>query len=183
MRHFTSDLHFGHKNVIGFCNRPFESVEDMEQKLINNWNDYVSQTDEIYILGDMFFCGSIKAKEILKQLNGKKILILGNHDWGKIKKHRSEEFGLSMIIDSMCIRIGKYDVKLSHFPYKGAGDHTEGEERFHDKRYDDDGGWLLHGHVHNAWRTKEKQINVGVDVWDYCPVSENKILEIIKFGG
>jgi calcineurin-like phosphoesterase family protein len=182
-RFFTSDLHFGHKNVIEFCNRPFKDVEEMDAELIRRWNVVVKENDEIFILGDMFFCGKIRAKEILNQLNGKKNLIMGNHDWGKLKKHRAEEFGLNMIVDSLCIRLAGKDVKLSHFPYKGSGDHMDGEdgkERFSEYRYQDEGGWLLHGHVHDEWLLRGKQINVGVDVWSYAPVSEYELIEIIN---
>ena len=139
---FTSDLHFWHKNVIKFCTRPWETPEAMNEGLITNWNEVVQPWDSVYILGDVFFCGTIEAKRILSLLKGKKYLIAGNHDWGKLKKHRAEEFGFEFIVDKFCLRLGGKDVKLSHFPYKNAGDHTEGEERFSDRRYDDDGGWL-----------------------------------------
>lgn len=183
MRYFTSDLHFYHKNVIEFCNRPWSNVDEMNEGLIKNWNDTVTNEDQVYILGDMFFCGTTKAKEILKQLNGEKYLILGNHDWGKIKTHRAKEFGFEWIDKSFSLRIGnQLDVLLSHFPYKNAGDHTEGEERYAEHRYEDGGKWLLHGHVHTAWQIKDKMINVGVDVWDYKPVSQEKI-ELILLEG
>lgn len=180
MRYFTSDLHFNHKNVIQFCNRPWTDVDEMTEGLIENWNLTVKNEDDIFILGDMFFCGNIKAKEILRRLNGKKHLILGNHDWGKIKKHRAEEFGFVFVENQFCVRLGREDVLLSHFPYKNAGDHTEGEERYAERRIVDEGRWLLHGHVHSAWQTKDKMINVGVDVWNYRPVSEEIILNLIN---
>lgn len=179
MKHFISDPHFGHKKIIDLCHRPFASVEEMETELIKRWNAVVAVDDEVYMLGDMFFCGTIKAKEIFAQLRGKKRWIMGNHDWGKFKKHRATEYGVEWMVDAFCVRIGAVDVKLSHFPYKGAGDHTE-RERFNDMRLLDDGGWLLHGHVHCEWKIKGKQINVGVDQWNFTPVSEHQILEMIK---
>lgn len=179
MRFFTSDLHFGHKNVIDFCKRPFADVAHMESELIRRWNSVVGADDKTYICGDLFFVGKTKSKEIMNQLHGEKILILGNHDWGKIKKHRAEEFGFVAILDTLCLRIGKEDVRLSHFPYSGAGDHTEGEERYTEHRLKDEGNWLIHGHVHSAWQVKHKMINVGVDVWDYFPVSEQLITALI----
>lgn len=179
LTYFTSDTHFFHKNVIQFCNRPWKTVDEMNAGLIGNWNETVKPKDDVYILGDMFFCGTIQAKEILKQLNGRKFLVSGNHDWGKLKKHRAVEFGFEWIVETFCVRLGRHDVKLSHFPYKNAGDHTEGEERYKEKRLQDHGGWLLHGHVHCLWKIKDKQINVGVDVWDYRPVSAETILSLI----
>lgn len=77
---FTSDLHFGHKNVIKYCDRPYEDVEHMDNSLIGYWQNTVREDDEIYILGDMFFTNAERAIEILEQLPGRKILVLGNHD-------------------------------------------------------------------------------------------------------
>lgn len=180
MRFFTSDPHFWHKNVTEFCNRPWPNVEAMNAGLIERWNNVITDQDEVYILGDMFFCGTIKAKEILGQLRGKKYLIQGNHDWGVIKVHRAKEFGFEWVQrEQFCLRIGNQDVILCHFPYEE--DHTT-EVRYKEMRPKNNGNWLLHGHVHTAWKTRGKQINVGVDVWDWKPVSEIEILNIIEGG-
>jgi calcineurin-like phosphoesterase family protein len=177
---FTADLHFFHRNVIRFCNRPWKNVEDMNEGLIENWNKTVSNDDEIYILGDMFFCGVTKAKEILEMLNGRKYLILGNHDWNIFKPQRAKEFCFISIEEYAEILFNeKYFFRLSHFPYKGTGDYTE-EERFSDKRLFNSGHCLLHGHVHNEWIKKDNMINVGIDVWDYKPVSLNEIIGLIN---
>ena len=78
---FTSDLHFGHRNVIKFCNRPFEDEKVMGKQLINNWNETVSKDDIVFVLGDTFwFNDSRSIKKILDQLNGTIYLIPGNHD-------------------------------------------------------------------------------------------------------
>jgi calcineurin-like phosphoesterase family protein len=77
---YISDLHFGHKNCIAFDDRPFNSIEEMDEVLIKNWNSVVSNDDTVYILGDMFWYKPDKAIEILEQLNGRKRLIKGNHD-------------------------------------------------------------------------------------------------------
>lgn len=180
MRFFTSDPHFHHKNVIEFCARPFKDVVHMNEELIRRWNVVVGPEDTIYILDDMFFCGTTEAKKILSRLMGKKILIAGNHDWGKLKKHRAQEFGFEWIEDQHCIRLANEDVYLSHFPYRDAGDHTKGEERYADRRIVDDGSWLLHGHVHTAWKVKDRMINVGADQWSYAPVSETEIIELMR---
>lgn len=76
----TSDTHFGHTNVIKYCNRPFRDAEEMDKALIKNWNETVGKNDTVIHLGDFGFCGRERIKEILSQLNGKKILIMGNHD-------------------------------------------------------------------------------------------------------
>lgn len=149
----------------------------MNAGLIDRWNSVVTADDQVYILGDLFFCGAIKAKAITARLNGKKYWVMGNHDWGKIKRHRCVEFGFEFMVDQFCTRIGRrHDVILNHFPYDG--DHTD-SDRYVEYRPKDEGGWLLHGHVHNAWKVKGRQINVGVDVWDWIPVSESALENII----
>lgn len=176
MRWFTSDLHFGHRGVINFCNRPWGSVEQMDAGLIKNWNDFVEEDDEIFILGDLFFCGKTRAKEILSQLKGKKSLIIGNHDWDKIPRHRAQEFGFERMVDCHYVEIAGQQVMMSHFPYHG--DHTT-SDRFVEYRLADKGLWLLHGHVHNCWKRRDKMINVGVDVWNWHPISETLIENVI----
>lgn len=81
MRYFViGDTHFGHSNIIKYCNRPFRDVEEMDMVLIKNWNEIVSNHDIVIHLGDFALCARERAKEICSQLNGKKILIKGNHD-------------------------------------------------------------------------------------------------------
>lgn len=76
-----SDTHFGHKNIIKYSNRPFANTEEMDKKLIENWNNTVSKQDTIYHLGDVSFANKEKTIQIIDQLNGRKILIMGNHDF------------------------------------------------------------------------------------------------------
>ena len=78
--YFTSDTHFGHENIIKWCRRPYSSVEEMNEKLIENWNSVVGPDDIVFHLGDFAFGGSGLWKEVLSRLNGKKYLIIGNHD-------------------------------------------------------------------------------------------------------
>ena len=85
MIYFTADTHFDHANIIHFCNRPFARVEEMNEILIANWNRKVHGNDTVYILGDMFF-RTADPEPILRQLKGKKHLIIGNHDSQWIKK-------------------------------------------------------------------------------------------------
>ena len=77
---YISDLHFGHWNIIRYDNRPFKSIEEMDNALIENWNKVVSNKDMVYILGDISWHDENKTVEIFKQLNGIKVLIRGNHD-------------------------------------------------------------------------------------------------------
>lgn len=81
MKYFIiSDTHFNHANIIKYCNRPFKDVEEMNKTMIKNWNETVSGKDVVLHLGDVALGNKEEAKKILKQLNGRKILIKGNHD-------------------------------------------------------------------------------------------------------
>lgn len=167
MKWFTSDQHFFHANVISYCDRPWKTVEEMNHGLIERYNSCVSVDDTAYFLGDFAFCGVTKRKEIVSQLNGHKILIRGNHD-GDFKD--CEKLGFDAVMDEGVIRLGQKIVRLSHFPFR-----TEAvDERHLEKHPVPKWGkeYLLHGHVHKMWQSKGRMINVGVDRWNYYPVSE-----------
>lgn len=89
---FTSDLHLGHENCIRLCNRPFSSIEEMDETLIENWNHKVTGKDTVYILGDLIYRSQKPPEEYLRRLRGKKHLILGNHDRGWIRSCQTERF-------------------------------------------------------------------------------------------
>lgn len=80
MNYYISDMHLGHKNVLKFDSRPFESVEKMNENLITNWNAKVTDEDDIWVLGDFCYRSEKDPSFYLKQLKGKKHLIIGNHD-------------------------------------------------------------------------------------------------------
>ena len=88
----TSDLqlHFSHNNILKYCpdSRPFSSIEEMDEKIVENWNNKVTEHDFVYILGDISFGKPSYTCEILKRLNGKKYLIMGNHDGNKYLRER-----------------------------------------------------------------------------------------------
>lgn len=86
------DTHFNHKNIINYCDRPFSSVEEMNKTLIRNWNSVVKRDDKVIVVGDFALCGKDKIIEIGQQLNGKKTLILGNHDRASIKTYYDAGF-------------------------------------------------------------------------------------------
>ena len=105
------DPHFYHKNIIRYCNRPFDSVDAMNEALIKNWNSAVGKYDIVYILGDFALCGKDKIIEIAQKLNGRKRLILGNHDGASIDTYKSVfeyVYNHSIILDEFYI--------LSHYP-------------------------------------------------------------------
>lgn len=190
---FSSDQHFWHNKVISLCNRPFSNIEEMNSHLINNWNRVVQPEDTIYILGDMFFCNTKKAEEILAQLNGKKILIVGNHDKFSLTKLKKMFHEVHYRLE---LEIAGEKVQLSHYPYaptkkekfihilknfyKFWRKKKYMELRYMDRRPINNGGWLLHGHCHTAWQIKGKQFNVGVDVNEFYPVALESVEDLIR---
>lgn len=190
----TSDNHFFHKNSIRLCSRPFSGIMEMHEYMIQEWNKRVKHNEKIYVLGDFAFSGWTLTQKIVERLNGHKILILGNHD---LAAHKMLSSGFQEVHENIWIEIGnKHKVFLSHFPFhpmtsyskEEAGvfidyPHEKVDTRYMHKRIIDDGNmWLLHGHVHNAWRQNGRMINVGVDQWDFKPVPHEKILQMIKSG-
>ena len=174
MKLFTADPHYGHRGILDYCNRPFSSVEEMDRELIRRWNEVVKPTDEVFVLGDFSFHGSVKTQQILSQLIGRKVLITGNHDHSLSKMlHR----GFDLVIPNGVLRLGSREVFISHYPF--VGEEVDGR-KYPGLQFVDDGQrFLLHGHVHTAWKRQKRMINVGVDVWSYAPVSEHEILKFI----
>ena len=112
---FIGDMHFMHRNIIKYCNRPFSDIEDMTEKLIKNWNSVVGKNDIVYVVGDFALCGKQKIIEICQRLNGRKRLILGNHDQASVNTYR--EAGFEFIYNHAIIVDGFYFV--SHEPIIG----------------------------------------------------------------
>ena len=137
---FISDLHFGHGNIIKFDGRPFETLEEMEETLIENWNKAVNKGDTVYILGD--FHWSRKPEEvlaILKRLNGDKRLIKGNHDQFIHDKKIKNVFGC-YIKDTDLIHVNGKNIVMSHYPIASW--------KKMQRRDPEENAVLLYGHVH-----------------------------------
>lgn len=111
---YTSDLHFGHDNVIRFDKRPFADVEEMDQYIITRWNERVSEDDTVYILGDICHRNSRDSSWYLKQLKGHKILILGNHD-NPILKNKSARICLDKVDKMMQVVDENRQITLCHY--------------------------------------------------------------------
>jgi len=190
---FTADTHFYHRAVIGFCDRPWYNVAEMNEGLIDRWNSKIGKRDHVYILGDFAFCGTGKAAEIVRRLNGYKILVRGNHD-PRAKKLFA--YGFDEVRENSTVLIGDERVFLSHFPYHPVDvyigsdwgnpeyilNDNEDTRYLHKRILDDGTRWLLHGHVHTSWKIREERrmINVGVDMWDWSPVHHDTIRKIIE---
>lgn len=154
----TSDTHFNHKNILTFNDklgkpiRPFASVEDMNETIIENWNRNVKQGDKVYHLGDVFFGPKEEFKSLWPRLNGSKRLVVGNHD--DIKFLSAGGFFQKV----MMWRIFRdWGLILSHVPLR--------EDQFRD------GADLnIHGHIHANKSPEGPYVCVCVEQTDYSPV-------------
>lgn len=186
---FTSDHHFYHANVIRYCGRPFADVNEMNEKMILNWNSVVGPEDTVYYLGD--FSMAFRPVEVITpRLNGIKYLVPGNHDFchsynKKSRKPENREKWIQKYKDNGWIVLpeqaeldieGVAKVQLCHHPYKLL---HPSDDKYKNWRPKDDGRWLLCGHVHEKWKQIDKMINIGVDQWDFKPVSVEEIKKII----
>jgi len=160
-----SDPHFCHKNIIRYCQRPFLNVNDMNQTIINNWNAIIEPEDLVIILGDVApYCRPETISFWLSRLNGKKILINGNHDHGFIQ-------GCEAVIKwGAVLDYAGESFVLTHDPIALSKEVVGG-------------CWLIHGHVHNNnTRTyplishKNKTMNVCVEMLDYKPIEMKQLL-------
>ena len=193
--YYTADTHFHHRNIINLCNRGFADIEQMNTELIARWNNAVKPSDTVYVLGD--FSLSRKALALVGDLQGTKVLIAGNHDlcWTGHSNQSRAVRSVGQYLDAGFAevhpggvldhhQIGQHHVRLSHLPYHGDSHH---DERYRDLRPTDDGTPLICGHVHDTWRhlyntdgrVHRRQINVGVDVWDFTPVPENTLADLL----
>lgn len=198
---FSSDQHYWHNNVIRYCNRPFTSVEEMNELMVLAWNMNVKPDDIVYNLGD--FSLAFRAVETFPQrLLGTKYLVPGNHDFchSYHKKSRTPEnrekwlqkyrdHGFNVLPEQTTLELPELGiVNLCHHPYAGPYELENGGDKYEKWRPVDDGKILLCGHVHEKWQTRRSpkgtlMINVGVDVHGMAPVSLEKIIAIAKEQG
>ena len=147
--YFTSDLHLRHKNILQFEQRPFESVEEMNQGLIDIWNKTIKKNDTVYNLGDFCFGSYDKWVEILEQLNGEIHHIKGNHDSsGTLKKLYENGYLKEVYMVGHYMKTRKHVLHLTHYPIEiGIRPRL----------------WSLHGHIHSHQSRVLNQINLCVD--------------------
>lgn len=164
---FTSDLHFGHDNIITYCARPYSCPEEMDEVLIDNYNETVRPQDTCYFLGDISFHESFETTAaLIGQMNGNKILVYGNHDW-KFRKDYPKVF--QSCWDYFELRRGRMLYVMSHYPMLAWN-------RAH---Y---GSYMIHGHSHgmaNPENVGKNRYDVGVDCNNYKPVELQFIVDKI----
>lgn len=199
---FSSDPHYFHQNVIKYCNRPYLTVEEMNEDLVKRWNSVVKPEDTVFVLGD--FSLAFRPVEIYSfRLNGTRKLQPGNHDFlhSYHKKSRTKEnqdkwiqkykdYGWEVLPEQTTMEFeGLGQVNMCHHPYSDIGDvRSDNGDKYAKWRPFDDGKILLCGHIHEKWHTKKStngtlMINVGVDVNDFTPVSLDQIIAIAKANG
>jgi calcineurin-like phosphoesterase family protein len=155
--YYIADPHFGHDKVIGFAGRPFHSAREMDSKILANINAAVTPDDDLWILGDFGFGLTARADGYLEDIHSKIAcrthLVVGNHDSKRV---------LGLPWDSVQymaeIKDETRHVTLCHYPML-----TWNKAR--------KGSMMLFGHVHERWRGSRNCVNVGVDVWDFKPVT------------
>lgn len=149
------DCHFGHRNIIKYCNRPFKDVADMTEKLIKNWNCIVGKNDIVYVVGDFALCGKQKIIEIGQGLNGRKRLIIGNHEGASLNTYKQ----IFEYVYNHPIYFLEYNILLSHYPLEGIAIKN------------------IHAHTHNTRENDNFHFCVSVEKIEYKPILLSKILE------
>ena len=170
---YIADTHFGHDNIRKLSNRPFATVEEMDRTIINNWNNKVKNGDDVYILGDFTYKGK-SYKHYLKQLNGHKHLIIGNHDTKTVKESRGT-FDFIEVEPLLEVNDNGTQIVLCHYPLVEWNGYYRNVLHFY-------------GHVHNNYhnetaryaRGMKNAYNVGVDVIGFAPCTLNEIINLSK---
>ncbi len=155
---FTSDSHFGHQNIIKYCNRPFSDVEEMDANIVKGWNNVVGRKDTVYHLGDVAFHNY----ERISELNGLIRLVPGNHDHERAKKVMHLVHEVLQEVHYLKISSSQRFV-LCHYPFES----WRREYTFH-----------LHGHTHGTAGVKMNRLDVGMDAMKvFAPLSLDEIME------
>lgn len=174
MNYYLADTHLGHQNILRLNNRPFPSIKEMDETIIKNCNEMVSNTDELYIVGDLCYKSGKNPVEYLKKLNGKKHLITGNHD-GRILKDPVARKYFVEIKDIETIWDNNQMIVLCHYPL------VEWNGFFRNSI-------LLYGHIHNNVKNDTYQIvkrlpnayNVGADILGFRPQTLENVIKLNK---
>lgn len=157
---FTADPHFGHANIIKYCNRPFADVDEMDDALIRNWNSCVKKDEHVYVLGDFSFA---PPQNYFPLLNGHKHLIIGNHDQKRVKALEKLFVWCKYYHE---LRHLKQHIVLMHYGMRVWNRHHHGS-------------WHLYGHSHGTLPSHGLSIDVGVDAHNYYPVSFSEVSGIM----
>ena len=173
--YFTSDTHFCHNKDFCYEPRGFKTIEEMNEKIFNNWNSIVTDEDDIYHLGDVMLKDDTQGMMYLENLKGKIHIIRGNHDTDTRVERYKQLDNIIEITYATIIKYGKVHLYLCHYPTLTAN-------------YDDDKPWHknlvnLFGHTHqqeNFYNNNPYMYHVGVDSHNCKPIEIEEILEEIR---
>ena len=198
MIYFTSDTHFGHENIIGYCERPFKNADEMDEVITSNWNALVGEDDKVYHLGDFTFGGKRAARDYFRRLNGR-IFVLGNpwhHDSGWLPSvnqintgGKLPKTGLSDFFSATHHMVTILPpMHILDFPEYGKDGYSQALVLCHyplavwDRKHY--GAWHLHGHSHGQYRPGEGFIfDAGVDTNFFSPISIDGVVGQMKAYG
>ena len=176
MIYYTADLHLGHEAIIRYCNRPFTTIDEMGEAIVNNWNAVVGKNDDVYVVGDVLFKLKTDSPLYLDRMNGTKHLITGNHDRRNLKKERFVSL-FATIDDYLLLDDEGRKVVLSHYPI------VEWDGYFR-------GSYHIYGHIHNSNNFANQVMsrlpnafNAGVDVNDFTPQMLSQLIARNKGNG
>lgn len=165
MYFFSADEHYGHKNIIKFCNRPFDSVKEMDEELIKRFNSVVGKKDTTIHAGDFTFYKLQKAAEIYARLNGFHVFLNGSHDyWLKNVKGTDQIWQKNCFSETLK---KKFHITVCHYCMR-----TWPRSHYN--------SWHLYGHTHGTLPGIGKSFDVGVDCHDFYPVSLDQVVEIMS---
>lgn len=169
MNYFTADTHYSHKNIIKYEDRPFKTIDEMDEYLIYKHNQKVKKNDNVYFIGDFAFCNANRAIDIISRLNGNKYLIYGNHD-KVVKENALVRAEFVWCRDYAVIYEKEIPIILFHYPIQ-----------VWDRKHH--GSIHLYGHIHSNKDNHHPMINdlvnaynVGVDVRNFEPITLEEIL-------
>lgn len=183
---FYSDPHFGHTNIIGYCERPFSDIEEMNRELVHRYNAMIKPDDAVIWLGDCFFKDDPdKYRSILMEMAGTKLLIPGNHDRSD---QEMAELGFDFVLASgsggtreALMYIAGRTCRLSHYPYGYVSEPVDKPDKYRAQRPKRrEGEILIHGHTHAKDKVNGVMINVGVDAWNYGPATYREVAELVR---
>ncbi len=163
--YWTADLHLGYENIIRHCNRPFSDADEMNQALVDGWNDVVEDSDSVYCLGDLTYKAAEDIEEVLGELKGSITLITGNHD---VSPHRTKGQGINFnrfqdVTPYKEIEIDGQQLIMFHYAIENWNNKWGGKS------------WHLHGHSHGKAKKMKGRLDVGVDTHDFRPWSWKEI--------